>query len=305
MRFSVIIPTYNYAQYLPRALDSVLGQQGDDFEIVVVDDGSTDETANIINQYLSSNKYPLRYYYHENRGLAATRNQGVRLSHGAYMFFLDADDALMPNALHLFRNVLREHDHLDFIIGGRIWVDPAGKEHYRFVKTLSSSRERNFSDYLSGRLGRISPGTLIVHKQVFTSIQFPEDARFGEDRIFNAHLLARYTGITFREPIVRLFRHADSLSQDSELTRRHRLITVDLVFNPAILPTKLMTMRDEVLSHTYLAMFVFFYRRGEYYEARPLYHQAIRSYPRHILKWKHLRKYLRVCLAFMRMEPAS
>lgn len=299
--FSVIIPAYNYARYLPRAFDSILVQENRDYEIVVVDDGSTDNTGDVVRTYQDRSKPRILYVFQGNRGPSAARNHGVRRSSGMYLFFLDADDALMTDALERLRCVLATHGHVDFLIGGRIWVNPQGKERHRFVENLSPSREQNFARYVRGRLGKISPGSLVVHRNVFASIRYPEDTRIGEDWVFNAHLLALFTGVSFREPIVKLFRHAYSQSGNCDLTRRDRLKSVDLLFDPAILPARLMPMRDEVFSLTYLAMFVFFYRRGEYREAKLLYQQAIRSYPRHILKWKHLRKYLRTLLGFVLM----
>lgn len=303
--FSVIIPAYNYARYLPRALTSVLAQENGDYEIIVVDDGSTDNTAEVVQQYQEKSKPRIIYVFQDNRGLSAARNHGIRRSSGEYLLFLDADDELLPRALATLHSAILRWPTIDFIVGGREWVSMDGTVKCRPAKQLSSSREENFRRLLRGKLSKISIGCFIVHRRVFAHIQFPEETRIGEDFVFRGHLLALFNGVSFPDPVVRIWRHPDSLGHSPDLTKRDRLKTVDLLFNPALLPTVLLSMRDEVLSLTYLAMFTFYYRRGEYSEARPLYHQAIRSYPRHILKWKHLRKYLRMCLGFMRMEPAS
>ena len=89
---TVVIPAYNYAQFLPQAIDSVLNQDYAPYEIVVVDDGSTDHTAAIVAGYGDR----VRYLYQTNSGLAASRNTGVRAAHYDYVAFLDADDECLP-----------------------------------------------------------------------------------------------------------------------------------------------------------------------------------------------------------------
>jgi glycosyltransferase involved in cell wall biosynthesis len=300
--FSVIIPAYNYAQYLPRALDSVLAQQNGDCEIVVVDDGSTDNTADVVQQYQKKSKPSIVYVFQDNRGLSAARNQGVKHSSGDYLLFLDADDELLSGALATFHSVIRSRPGLDYVVGGREWISVDGNVKRRPAKPLSSSKEENFRRLLRGQLGKISIGCFIVRRRVFEQIQFPEETRIGEDVVFRGHLLALYHGASFPDPVVRIWRHPDSLGHRPDLAKRDRIKTVDLLFNPALLPPKLLAMREEVLSLTLLALFVFFYRRGEFGEARLLYHQAIACYPRHILKWKHLRKYLRTCLGIVKRD---
>src|SRR5215217_1494790 len=90
---SVIIPCYNQAKYLGEAIESVLGQTYRNFEIIVVDDGSTDDTVEVAGSYGE-----VECVEQENRGLAEARNAGVRASKGEYLVFLDADDRLLARA---------------------------------------------------------------------------------------------------------------------------------------------------------------------------------------------------------------
>jgi glycosyltransferase involved in cell wall biosynthesis len=94
---SVVIPAYNAASYVRGAVESVLRQSHQDFEIVIVDDGSTDNTKQVVEPYLSDPR--IRYRYQENRGLPGARNSGASQSQGEYLAFLDADDFFAPNAL--------------------------------------------------------------------------------------------------------------------------------------------------------------------------------------------------------------
>ena len=93
-KVSVIIPTYNRSNVLPRAIDSVLNQKYDHVEIIVVDDGSDDNTSEIINKYRKSIEY---IQFKKNRGANAARNAGIKYSTGEYIAFLDSDDELPPD----------------------------------------------------------------------------------------------------------------------------------------------------------------------------------------------------------------
>jgi glycosyltransferase involved in cell wall biosynthesis len=103
---SVIIPAYNSAKFVGGAIESVLAQTMQDFEIIVVDDGSKDETAKAVERFLADSR--VRYLRQENRGLPGARNAGAKVSHGEYLAFLDADDYLAPNALQAMREKFEE-----------------------------------------------------------------------------------------------------------------------------------------------------------------------------------------------------
>lgn len=98
---SVIISTYNYAKYLPEAINSVLNQTYQDFEIVIVDDGSTDNTREIIEGYLKDYPDKIRYFFQTNKGCEPARNRGIIESAGNYIAILDADDIWLPDKLRI------------------------------------------------------------------------------------------------------------------------------------------------------------------------------------------------------------
>jgi len=113
-RVSVIIPTYNRAHLIDRAIQSVLSQTYQDFEVIVVDDGSTDKTEEVV---LSFGSEKMRYVRHEtNRGVAAARNTGVRVARGEYIAFQDSDDEWYPNRLEIISKIVEDRKDIDFII---------------------------------------------------------------------------------------------------------------------------------------------------------------------------------------------
>lgn len=117
---SVVITSYNHARYLRDAVESVLSQTYRNFEIIVVDDGSTDNTREVAACYPE-----IKYVWQENRGLSAARNTGIRNSKGAYLVFLDADDLLYPYALAINLKYFRMHPECGFISG---WHDRVNED---------------------------------------------------------------------------------------------------------------------------------------------------------------------------------
>ena len=104
---SVIVPVYNVEKYLKRCLESILVQSWNDYEIILVDDGSTDSSAQICDLY--AEKYEMiRVIHKENKGLSDTRNRGIEEASGEYVYFPDSDDWLEPNTFSELSDVIEE-----------------------------------------------------------------------------------------------------------------------------------------------------------------------------------------------------
>lgn len=115
MKFSVIIPVYNVEKYLQECVDSVLNQSYQDFEIILVDDGSTDQSGIICDDY-QDNHSSVMVIHQANKGVSAARNTGVRVASGEYLYFLDGDDLMHSHTLESFFTYLYE-DQPDFVVG--------------------------------------------------------------------------------------------------------------------------------------------------------------------------------------------
>ncbi|HET6512878.1 MAG TPA: glycosyltransferase family A protein [Candidatus Kapabacteria bacterium] len=113
--FSIVLPTFNRAHIVPRAIESVLGQTCTDWELIIVDDGSTDDTRTLVSPYLADER--ITYSPDTNQGAARARNRGIALSRGAFITFLDSDDEYLPDHLELRRSKLAAGD-IDLMHGG-------------------------------------------------------------------------------------------------------------------------------------------------------------------------------------------
>lgn len=122
---SVIIPAYNQAHFIGRAIQSVLDQTYQDFEIIVVDDGSTDNTAEVVHGFEDSR---IRYLFQENQGLSAARNKGLRLAQGEFISFLDSDDEFLPHKLELLLEDLSNKPHVGMTSGQAVPIDENGNQ---------------------------------------------------------------------------------------------------------------------------------------------------------------------------------
>src|SRR6266581_8021645 len=160
---SVIIPCYNHAQFLAHAIESVLAQSYSNFELIVVDDGSTDDTAEVVRRYS-----PVHYVYQDNAGLSAARNTGLRQSRGEFVAFLDADDRLLPHALETGLNSIAEHPECAFVSGHCRVIDTTGS-------VLAAPRQRcverdHYIELLGGGTYIWCPASVLYRRCVFNFV---------------------------------------------------------------------------------------------------------------------------------------
>ena len=132
---SVVVPTYNRADLLEEAIQSVLQQEYANWELLVVDDGSTDDTGEVLDRYGSEDR--IRTFRQPNSGQAVARNQGIRNARGEFVAFLDSDNRWLPHKLRAQAEYLAEHDEIDVLYGDIETIDMSGN----LVAGLSS-RER-------------------------------------------------------------------------------------------------------------------------------------------------------------------
>jgi glycosyltransferase involved in cell wall biosynthesis len=173
---SVIIATYNMARYLPLAVRSALDQTYKNIEVLVVDDGSTDDTQKVMTSFLDDPR--VRHCPQENKGQAAAKNRGVRESRGDYIAFLDADDMWTLDKLDLQLPLFSRLEAVGVVYSSFICIDETGKE-------LTVADDELFRGRVSGPLlirNFIGFGTSVVKKECFDRLGgFKENLRMGVD----------------------------------------------------------------------------------------------------------------------------
>lgn len=164
---SVIIPVYNCDRYLSEAIKSVLNQTYKSLEIIIVDDGSTDKSAEIAKSFGDV----IRYEFQSNSGLGATRNKGVELAKGDYLTFLDADDLWTENKLQLQIEAFNHNATLDMVFGNvQQFISPELLEELKAKIDLSLEF---FKGYLAG--------TMMIKKESFNRVgYFSNNWELGE-----------------------------------------------------------------------------------------------------------------------------
>ena len=210
---SVVIPCYNQAHFLGDAIDSVLAQDYAPLEIVVVNDGSTDDTAAVAGRYTS-----VRQVRQENRGLAEARNTGLAHSRGELLVFLDADDRLLPGALRIGAALLAERTEAGFAAGQSRFINRDG------VPLLTGQPHRGSSDgYLELlRRNSIRNPAMVMFRRVVLDRVGGFDARVPACADYEMYLrISRDHPVAFHTAVVAEYRkHGANMSADAALMLR-------------------------------------------------------------------------------------
>ncbi len=211
---SVIIPSYNRAHTLKRALDSVLAQTRPADEIIVIDDGSTDNTEQLIKQH-----YPQTIYIKQtNQGVSAARNRAIEIATGKWLALLDSDDEWLPKKLETQLALLNQQpDYLcppsgyKLIHSDEIWIRNGVRVNQ--MKKHAKSGGWIFENCLP--LCAISPSAAMIHKDLFTELGlFDEELPACEDYDLWLRITARYPVLYCEEPLILKYGgHEDQLSQ--------------------------------------------------------------------------------------------
>lgn len=231
-RVSAIIPTYNYAQFVCEAVESALAQTWPNMEVIVVDDGSTDDTRERLQRYTGR----IKYLYQNNRGLSAARNTGIREASGEYVAFLDSDDIWLPDKIEAQMQLVLTN----------------GFEAVVCHPRLPTGRALTFDECFT-----VSPGfgsTALVRKTLFEEVGgFDESLRSVEDRDMMLRLTrgGRRIGVVGGAQ-VRIRQHAISMSRKAERMEQSFRAVLDKAFSWP-------EARSPLLRHRAMA---FFYRDG-------------------------------------------
>lgn len=189
---SVIIPAYNVSDSIIRCLDSVYEQTYQNLEVIVVNDGSTDQTLSLVEEYGKTHE-GLVVIDQPNRGLSGARNSGLDVARGLFVFFLDSDDYLGPNEIEMLANGFADSS-IDMVVGGMKYVDPSGNVQRVVCGTDQVLDEygywrRLYFDEFSESVQYVVSWGKLFRKSVFSDVRFDE-GKIHEDEFILHELLS-------------------------------------------------------------------------------------------------------------------
>lgn len=215
--FSVVIPTYNRERFIGKAIKSVLQQTCKDYELIVVDDGSTDQTSKIVKSFGKR----VQYVYTKNGGPSAGRNKGISLAKGKYIAFLDSDDVYLPNKLEKNKEFLETHPECRFLYSW--YYDVRRGRRKELISNMKGASDLNkFRFDLYERKFTIRTSTAVIHHSCFDKVGlFNSKYRYSQDWDMWLRLANYYRGYCQKKALVLYRRHN---RKPIPMGNRHRLI---------------------------------------------------------------------------------
>ncbi|MEM9508203.1 MAG: glycosyltransferase [Cyanobacteria bacterium P01_E01_bin.35] len=238
---SVIIPAYNCDRYIVQAVESVLHQEKCSYEIIVIDDGSTDATENVLEPYRDR----IHYIRQENQGVAAARNHGIETAQANFVAFLDADDYFLPGKLARQAEILLKRADLGIVHSGWQRVDPQGNKLLD-VCPWEQIPELNLENWL--RWKPVLPSAMMFRREWLQYVG-GFDPRFppAEDTNLVLKLALKGCKTAWLREITVCYRQHESSAMHKGLPQAHSLLAVtDDFFNQSDLPSGVRLMEQSV-----------------------------------------------------------
>ena len=204
---SVIIPTYNREKKLIRAIESILNQTYQDFEILVVDDGSTDRTRDLVEEI---DDRRIKYLYQENQGACVARNYGIACSKGNYIAFQDSDDLWLPEKLEKQLRIFQSNENIDIVCCKTSCVRLDGTKIYPM-----KDFQEGLIDNIRGPIG-ISTQTIMIKKEVTKRVKFDPKVTRYQDLDFLLTAQKKFNIYCMNEYLVERFLNDDSITNHPE-----------------------------------------------------------------------------------------
>lgn len=243
---SVIIPACNQGMYIADAIQSVLDQSYRNLEVLIVDDGSTDDTRSIVAKFSDPR---LHYLYQENRGLSAARNLGIHHSKGSYLSFLDSDDLFLPNKLRLLLKQMESHHSSGLVAGQAIPFDQSGQHP---DKIYATALPLDSAQLLLGN--PLHVGSVLLRRSWQERAGFfDESLRSYEDWDMWLRLAKIGCPMSCVAQPVSLYRfHRDQMTGNSEQMSQATFAVLYKVFSDPSIPPNWQTMHDQAYANAYL-----------------------------------------------------
>jgi glycosyltransferase involved in cell wall biosynthesis len=200
--FSVIVPTYNRADKIKKTIDSVRNQNFDDWELIIIDDGSTDNTNEVLEPILYE-ETRIKYFFQKNQERSIARNNGIIKSKGEYICFLDSDDEYLNNHLSILHSEIERKNKPKALFFTSINVYNNDNLIEFPVKRLS--KNDNIFNYIFSE--SIYPCRVSIHNSVLNDFHFPYYTNMGEDTILWLEIASKFPIYQINEKTVNYYQH--------------------------------------------------------------------------------------------------
>lgn len=230
---SIVIPAYNYGFVLTETIENLLLQSYPYWEAIIVDDGSTDNTRDIVERFTSTDQR-IRYVFQENSGVSAARNNGIRLSKGKYIQFLDADDLLSKDKLNIQTAFMESHPFVDMSYTNHLYFENDNpqktypdyeRNNYDWLPRIDLKGFELIKQLMYSNIAVVS-SPMLKRELAIKAGGFPEDSRHTEDWEFwflCAIHQARFTFLDHPDAMTFIRIHAQSVSQGIEIMQAGEL----------------------------------------------------------------------------------
>ncbi len=272
---SVIIPTRNRAQLLSEAIESVIDQTFSDFELIIVDDGSTDHTAEVVTGYRDRR---VRYFPQEQQERGAARNRGVALSQGEFITFLDDDDWYMPKKLEIQVQALQANPNLGMVISGWDRVKESG-EIVRSERPWLHHPNPALRDWLFAAMAHVA--AVLIRRSWFDLVGgFDHDLAPNEDTYLWFRLAQAGCPVAWvKEMVFRQRMHGNNSVRNLALVRKGKTAMLDTIFADNQLSTSLGMNKGSAYARVYLGFACLGYAADCIEDARLDLAEAVRLDP--------------------------
>ncbi len=271
-RVSIILPTHNRKAFVLEAADSVLAQTYEDFELIVVDDGSADGTGEALKQYGES----LHYLYQANQGVSVARNNGLALAQGEFIAFLDSDDLWLPKKLAIQVAFMDQHPQAQICYTDELWVR-------RGVRVNPKKRHAKYSGEIYPHclpLCIISPSSALMRRGLFAQVgPFDPGLPVCEDYDLWLRVAARFPVFFIPQRlIVKRGGHPDQLSRQEWGNDRYRVMALAKILELGVLTPELRMLTIQELHQKVHVLINGYLKRGKEGEAKDL-QVLVKRYP--------------------------
>ena len=224
-KISVIVPVYNVEKYVGACFDSLLSQTSDDFEIIAVDDGSTDKSGEICDEYAVKNPAKITVVHQENKGLGGARNTGIEKASGEYLCFVDSDDTVIPETVE---ELCRAVDRFgcDVVLFAARGVSEDGKELSYTGYDAEDGKPFTVEEHKSILTGAPMACGRIVRASLFrdNGIRFPERVWYEDIRTTVKLMGAARTAVYLDRPFYNYLRREGSIMNNKNVERNREII---------------------------------------------------------------------------------